>query len=177
MPTVPPADSSPPEGSPSEVSTLLNSRRKSKARTAIPRDLITPPKADDKDEAAMEIPYTAGMTVARPVVSIGFQMATGEMIFPWTSLISIQRVGTQMLIKIGGWIFQLEYDPGKAKGWNFIDLMEALMDQSVRWVRNSPELGLTLTGEELDEEKPAQTHTGDEPEHEPEEIGAEERGQ
>ena len=116
-----------------------------------PRSLLVDAEPEKQiDAAADEVPFVVGLTTASPVLSIGFELEQGEIIFPWASLITIQRRDNQALILIGDWQFTLIYDQSRAElaSWSFLELIDALMDQSVRWLRHRPESGLTLRGEE-----------------------------
>lgn len=112
------------------------------------------PPAPDADSPASEVPFLAGLTTASPVLSIGFELEEGELIFPWASLVNIQRLGSQAIISIGNWQFTLIYEQAKAEtaSWSFLELIDALMDQSVRWLRHRPNSGLTIFGKEVEDD-------------------------
>ena len=108
----------------------------------------------ENEEPAKELPYVTGMSTGTPVLALGVEMDSGEVIIPWASLQFIQRKGEQAMIIIGDWEFTLQFDSELAKesDWKIFDLIDSLHDQTTRWIRHRPKSGLTVTGELKEED-------------------------
>lgn len=108
----------------------------------------------DGESAVLEVPYE--LVITGTAIALGVQLEPGqELILPWIRLEEAHRLNEQMLIVIGEWEVSIVIDSEKAKAakWRVFDLIDGILDQRLRSLKNRPDSGLVVTAKRVEKEE------------------------